>query len=281
MSKGFDGRDVSYRIRHTDSNQRCTGNRDEILHLLRGRMEREHRCLAFRWASGYGKSYTIAAGKYKPVVMKHLYDSYKLYDMIPHYNKSVMIYTLDPKWEAGDIDTGILKFLDIWLYRQWFKPYQSDIEFGRYVAKTTLLWWKKESPKPSHDEINHFHKSLCHDLTNGMFESMSPRVRNYLKTYYLNIEKKTSKKRTLAAFNKSYIVQPTFQSFFIVMERTHGLIERPFRADDIGNIPVHLVCTRCNNQAYSRGASSDDLGPCCTIQTTMEAAIRFIMDLGI
>ncbi|ESU17293.1 hypothetical protein FGSG_10557 [Fusarium graminearum PH-1] len=114
--------------------------------------------MAIRAVMGDPVSFNMDGGKYTHIVLNDESDAETLDDMSLYYNKSVPIYILDPNEEADDIGTGILKFLDIWLYRQWFKPYESDINFGRYIARTTLLRWEKTSQKPSLDDINHFHE---------------------------------------------------------------------------------------------------------------------------
>ncbi|CAF3617435.1 unnamed protein product [Fusarium graminearum] len=237
--------------------------------------------MANRAVMGDPVSFNMDGGKYNHIALNDESDAETLDDMSLYYNKSVPIYILDPNEEADDIGTGILKFLDIWLYRQWFKPYESDINFGRYIARTTLLRWEKTSQKPSLDDINHFHEGLCYDLTGGMFNGFPSELLDHLKTNYLDTQKGTfeTKEDILAAFNKTFVVQPTFWSFFIVMEQTHGLTEGPFRADDIGNIAVSLVCTNCCNPSHSRESPSYATGPCCSTRTTLKAAIRFIMDL--
>ncbi|EYB33354.1 hypothetical protein FG05_10557 [Fusarium graminearum] len=220
--------------------------------------------MAIRAVMGDPVSFNMDGGKYNHIVLNDESDAETLDDMSLYYNKSVPIYILDPNEEADDIGTGILKFLDIWLYRQ-----------------TTLLRWEKTSQKPSLDDINHFHEGLCYDLTGGMFNGFPSELLDHLKTNYLDTQKGTfeTKEDILAAFNKTFVVQPTFWSFFIVMEQTNGLTEGPFRADDIGNIAVSLVCTNCCNPSHSRESPSYATGPCCSTRTTLKAAIRFIMDL--
>ncbi|KAF5228858.1 hypothetical protein FAUST_10832 [Fusarium austroamericanum] len=192
-----------------------------------------------------------------------------------------MLYILDPSREANCIRDGILKFVDIWMYRQWFEPYKSDIDFERYIARTTLLRWKKDSQKPSLNEINKFHKGLCHDLTDGMLRDMPSESVDYLKRRHLDTQNGTfeTEEDIIAAFKEIYVVQPTLPSFFIVMQNTHGFKEGPFSADDVGSIPVHIVCTECRNEFHNRETPSDTLGPCCSIQTTLKSAIHFITNL--
>ncbi|OBS29571.1 hypothetical protein FPOA_03509 [Fusarium poae] len=280
MAKRHDGRDVSQRVRPTVHNGPFT-DRDQILHQLRGLKEREHRVEALKSISSDAHFFRSTGKMYKPLTKENLSAYYKVYSMVPCYNKSIMIYTLDPKREADCIGTGILKFLDIWMYRQWFKPYESDIDFGRYVAKTFLLQWKEESQKPTLDDINNFHKGLCHDLKGAMFKDMPLETIEDLKKHHLSRLKGPflTQEDILTAFHQSYVLQPTFQSFFIVLQRTNGFTDGPFRADDVGNIPVLLVCTVCHNQFHCGEKFNDTLGPCCSMQTTMKTAIGFIMHL--
>ncbi|EKJ67619.1 hypothetical protein FPSE_12200 [Fusarium pseudograminearum CS3096] len=279
-SPRHDGRDLLHRV-YRNSTYVPFADKDDILHQIRGRKEEYHRYKAALSAWCDAKSFTINGGNYNFVLKKDMSHRDKLFDMIPCYNKSVMLYILDPNREANCYCDGILKFLDIWMYRQWFEPYKSDIDFERYIARTTLLRWKKDAQKPSLEEINKFHKGLCHDLTDGMLRDMPSESVDYLKKRHLDTQNGTfeTEEDIIATFKDVYVVQPTFRSFFIVMQHTQGFKEGPFRAGDVGDIPVYLVCTECHNEFHDRETYSDIMGPCCSIHTTLKAAIRFIMNL--
>ncbi|KAM0228288.1 hypothetical protein ACHAPO_010832 [Fusarium lateritium] len=277
--KGYDGRDLVHRIAHTGWDV-PHADRDQILHQIRGKKEGEHRDETKLSLLNNTVFSDITGGKYEPFQLDNkavlLID--QLRNMVHYYNKSAMIYYVD---KPGHSNGDILKFVDIWLYRHWFEPYKSDIDFGRYIAKTTSFYLGTDRPKPSLDDLKHYHKRLCHDLTGGNFRNPSSSVLEILKTEYLYTlrDPLLTKEDIITAFNQSYILQSTFESFFIVMQGVHEFTEGPFRADDVGNIPVYLVCTDCHDRFHSRDESKDTIGPCCSIQTTFKAAIRFIMNL--
>jgi hypothetical protein len=175
-----------------------------------------------------------------------------------------------------------LKFLDIWLYRQWFTPYDSDIEFGRYIAKTVRL--KRESGKITLGEIKDIHEDLCQNLAGAVSNDLPSELVEILAKYFLPRQEEgfTSVEHTIAAFNTFYRLEPSFKAFLIVWDRTFGFEDGHFEADDIGKMPVHLICTneRLNNRGFFEKLVRDKTSILRNASfATFKSAIQFIMDL--
>ncbi|RBR26080.1 uncharacterized protein FIESC28_01108 [Fusarium coffeatum] len=226
-------------------------DRDEIIRYLRGLKEAEHRLSTIQSTLCHPLRYHHKGENYKPTTWNVGGGSSWLHKLVFCYNKSVMIYVLDRKQEAKCVRNGILRYLDIWLYRQSFEPYQSQIEFGCHIAATSNVWWKEGRSKPTMEE---------------------PELLQSLPSVYLGKGHGplSTKEEILAAFNQSCILQPTFQSLFIVMDGPCGRPEGPFRPGDIGDLPVHLVNTDCHHPEHKDAY--------CQIRTTFNVAIKFVRE---
>ncbi|KAJ4014692.1 hypothetical protein NW752_007463 [Fusarium irregulare] len=248
-------------------------NRDEILHYLRGLKEEQHRLSAIQSTLCHPLRYYHQGEDYKPTTWEVGEGSSWLHKLVFCYNKSVMIYVLDQKQEAKCVRNGILRYLDIWLYRQSFEPYQSQTEFGCHIAATSDVWWKASRSKPTIEEIFRWHQGLCRDLNDGyVMRHLPPELLQSLPNVYLGKGHGplSTKEEILAAFNQSHILQPTFQSLFIVMDGPCGKPDGPFRPGDIGDLPVYLVNTACHHPEHKDSY--------CQIKTTFDVAIQFVKE---
>lgn len=214
--------------------------------------------------------------------------------IIDCHNKSTAIYLFDPQRQASHLVNGIWKFVDIWLYRQWFRPYESDIEHGRYVAKSMSLVWDAETGKPTITDLVAFHTNLCQDLSNDIFTRLPPEV---LDTKLIAGSKAVEKwpsgrEDLLATLSQRYVLQPLFQAVFIVMDQTLGPTEGPLTSNDIGDIPVSLMLTGCTKglsgpisfdslyrNGYVLSALSNSASTVDGVRVTLKNAIQFIIDL--
>ncbi|KAL4724585.1 hypothetical protein ACLX1H_008027 [Fusarium chlamydosporum] len=288
-STTFDARGILHDVYRTVSDGPFE-DRDDILHQLRGLKEYIHRGAALD-SILFPMPCRLSNGKYRPMIWKPGKETDRqwgwLERIIDCHNKSVAIYSLDPDEHASHLGNGILKFLDIWLYRQWFTPYESVIEFGRYIAKTVRL--KREPGKITLDEILDIHESLCQNLAGAVSNDLPPELVEILAKYFLPRQEEgfTSVEHTIAAFNTFYRLEPSLKAFFIVLDPTFGFEDGPFEADDIGNMPVRLVCTNegLKNRVFLERFVRDEnsilrnASSAFSVETTFKSAYQFIMDL--
>lgn len=271
ISMRSDARDLHHHVKTKSSGP--YNNRDEMLHYLRGLKEEQHRLSATDAILCRQLRFRHVDKGYKPTVWKGIDYCGVLERTRMCYNKSVMIYILDPKNEAGHLGDGILRCLDIWLYRQSFQPYQSQTDFGCHIARTSNIWWEEGRSKPTIDEIFRVHKGLCLDLNNGeTMKQLPPELLEPLRRFDLGKGHGPllTREQILTAFNRSYILQPTFQTLFIVFDGPCGKPEGPFRPGDIGDLPVYLVNTACHHPEHKDSY--------CQIKTTFNVAIQFIKE---
>ncbi|KAJ4123173.1 hypothetical protein NW768_009701 [Fusarium equiseti] len=122
------------------------------------------------------------------------------------------------------------------------------------------------------EEIHRWHNGLCQDLSEGkVMKDLPPLLLDYHLRPCLGNQHGalSTREDVLAAFRKSHILQPTFQSFFIVLDQATRSDDGPFKADDIGSLPVYLVKTECTHPEH--------VNSICKIQTTFKMAIQFVM----
>ncbi|EEU41306.1 uncharacterized protein NECHADRAFT_83239 [Fusarium vanettenii 77-13-4] len=273
--------------------------RKEILHQLRGIKEKSHRVAVLECFSRKPSRFRLRAGEQNPVswsfgqtlqsrgwAVRHILD---------YHNKSTAIYLLDPQRQGSDLLNGIWKFVDIWLYRQWFKPYETDIEYGRYVGKSISLGWDTDTARPTLTDIAGFHTNLCQDLSADIFSRLPDdllEVRGLSSPTNASEKWQDGKGDRLVALSRRYILQPLFKAVFIVLDQTMGPTEGPLTPNDIGDIPVSLVRTGCteglsspisfdaihHDQRVFLGFGNSD-GTIDSVQTTLKAAIQFIIGL--
>ncbi|KAJ4247521.1 hypothetical protein NW762_013198 [Fusarium torreyae] len=280
----------------------CKGpyqDRDQILHQLRGLKEEKHRKHVLRNFAREPSRWKLSSEQQNQVFWTFGETAQSRYStlesIIDCHNKSTAIYLFDPQRQAEHLQNGILKFLDVWLYRKWFKPYQSDIEHGRYIAKSMCLRADKDAAKPTIKRIAEFHMGLCQDLSADPFGRLPLEFLESLSIQNFSValtEFNGGEKELLAALGRMYILQPLFKAVFIVLDETLGPTEGPFSADDINNIPVSLVHTG-STEGLSAPISFDVLhdngdvlpGPhnldrtVSNVRTTFKAALQFILDL--
>ncbi|RSL52422.1 hypothetical protein CEP53_008098 [Fusarium sp. AF-6] len=282
FSQTQDRRDARYVIHMTRRRLRlgaCQGpykTRTEILHQLRGIKEKTHRMAALECFSRVPSCFRLRAGEQNPVSWSfgqtRQSRGWTVRHILDYHNKSTAIYLLDPQRQGSDLLNGIWKFVDIWLYRQWFKPYKTDIEYGRYVAKSVSLGWGTDTARPTLTDIAGLNTNLCQELSADVLRRLPD---DLLYSTKASEKWQDSKDELLVAFSQRYILQPLFKAVFIVLDQTLGPTEGPLTSDDIGNIPVSLVRTGCTEGLSGRNSE----GTIDSVQTTLKTAIQFIIGL--
>ncbi|KAH6891497.1 hypothetical protein B0T10DRAFT_512022 [Thelonectria olida] len=274
-------------------------DRDQILHQLRGMKEKRHRQRVLENFAREPSCWRLACGQQNQALWAFGQTPQSKYSalqrIIDCHNKSTAIYLLDPQQQGAHLRNGIWKFIDVWLYRQWFKPYESHIDHGRYLAKSMSLVWDKDTAEPTLTDVADFHMNLCQDLSADPFRRLPHEFLEALPiSRSLAAEKvwNGGREELLAALGRVYILQPLFKAVFIVLDQTLGPTEGPFDAQDIGNFSVSLVQTGCT-KGLSGPISFDVLyrngdvlpGPnklgstVCSVRTTFKAGVQFILDL--
>ncbi|KAF9773840.1 hypothetical protein IL306_008247 [Fusarium sp. DS 682] len=270
-------------------------DREEILHQLRGLKEKQHReniCILF---ARLPLHWNLPVGQDEPDWdLKHRYCG--LEHLIDCHNKSTAIYLFDPEKKGSDLHRGgVLYSVDVWLYRQWFEPYESDIEYARYIAKPITLGLEPGATEPALTDINDFHQKLIHGLSPNALRCIpSGMLQNLLISSFPPPSEQADEKTEdlFAALSKHHVLKPLFKSLFIVLHQTQVRRTDPFTAEEIDNLPVSLVQTG-STEGLSKPISFHSLhrgghvlsdretlhSSVCSVRTTLKPAIKFIMDL--
>ncbi|KAF4334794.1 hypothetical protein FBEOM_11361 [Fusarium beomiforme] len=154
-------------------------NRDEILHQLRGVKEKKHQENMYILFARLPLHWNLPVIKDDPDWdLKHL--DYGLEHLVYCRNKSVAIFLFDAASEGADLHiVGVLYSIDVWLYHQWFKPYESDIEHGHYIAKSIPLGLELGATDLTLAIISHFHQKLVHSLSpSSLRDILSGKLQN-------------------------------------------------------------------------------------------------------
>ncbi|PTB67409.1 hypothetical protein BBK36DRAFT_1167806 [Trichoderma citrinoviride] len=227
--------------------------REEKLWYLRTHLEGEHR----------GHQFLMCAWRtYDPPIELPLprIPGYQFQDI---YNKSVPIYILKGHWWLAGI-------LDNYIYRRWFKPYRSEIEYGRFITKFIGLRDTDTPCAATLQRIVSLNGAVC------------AQIHELRKEYDRVIAGESARRLDIVKDHHHYVLQPLFQALLLVLNPTdwHGE-----DSSSIGRIPVILVRTGVEDGLSepitfeSIVDKTDGYVGENAIRTTVETAIGFVMDL--
>ncbi|KAI0008462.1 hypothetical protein F4779DRAFT_586939 [Xylariaceae sp. FL0662B] len=239
--------------------------KDEILWLLRTELEGDHR-------------HKIHLG----AIRLHYLPSVRDVDHLPEMdilefldtcNKSVPVYILrGPQWRLfGQV-------LHNYIYRRWFRPYQSEIECQRFICKfITPCGLPDESP-PSQSTID----SLL-ALNSAICAEVRARRQDYDKQIALGGED-VARRLYWVRDNRLHVLQPLFQALLIIVcsEDYHNEDSKT-----VGRLPVFLVRTGIEDGLSApitfetiADKIDGDAGEAENIvKTTLETAVDFVISL--
>ncbi|KAL6868029.1 hypothetical protein J3F83DRAFT_738968 [Trichoderma novae-zelandiae] len=227
--------------------------REEKLWYLRTLLEGDHR----------GHQFLMSAWRtYEPPIDESLprIQSYEFKDLC---NKSVPIYILQGHWWLAGI---LLNYI----YRRWFKPYRSEIEYERFITKFIALR-DTDAPSPAIlQSIVSMNKAIHAEISERRLE------------YDREIAAGTARFSDTVVDHQHYVLQPLFQALLLVLD------PRGWNGEDsssIGRIPVILVRTGVEDglsEPITFEPILDKIDGYIgenAIRTTVETAIGFVMDL--
>ncbi|MBE3045754.1 hypothetical protein IMZ48_25050 [Candidatus Bathyarchaeota archaeon] len=111
--------------------ERLPLQRHEILHRLRAELEGRHRELIHRYSTRYQFLYEPRIDQLDDLPQMGLGQA------DDSCNKTAPIYI----YSTADLNPTQLLLIALhnWLYRKWFRPYKSEIEWGQFIAKVMRL----------------------------------------------------------------------------------------------------------------------------------------------
>lgn len=287
-------------------------SKEEVLHHLRGEREMEHRGRiqhdfdyhAFCWNSKpTQRPCTDKKACFRRARTLKNRVSYS-HDFFQLSNKSVPLYVLtssrlgEHQTNLSKVHVCLQKSLCCYLYDKWFRPYQSDIDFNQFITKIIVpmdLECHDSIPSAAMvDDIVEINKELVNYLSTAKEEVIKGFERHIAERRdqppVPGLANHSRKARDLAPSSgrvlHHYSVPALFKSLGIILCTEAWEKTGP---SDIGSTSVCIFLTGMENSGLSAPITFDSIeekaqvvlqdGPRKAVQTTLDTAIDFIMEL--
>lgn len=246
--------------------------RQEILHQIRGEQESRHRQRV--WMQSVRTPLTPDGDKIASRLPEIEVD-----DVADFCNKTLPLYIFPVPTSKAHLANGqglLLIVVHNYIYRKWFRPYRSEIEWDRFITKVIVPPRQVDS---------------CDPLTSvHIATSMNARICAQIKARLSSTPRPVE--QHMAAEHEEYIdtdvykLQSLFHAVAIIIrgEDYSNLIQ------DIGQLPVSIVLTGLQDpenplsapitfehiasKVHAYNGTPDQVA-----RTTLETAIEFVMDL--
>ncbi|KAI1733502.1 hypothetical protein F4680DRAFT_399035 [Xylaria scruposa] len=186
--------------------------------------------------------------------------------------------------------------LEAWLWRQWFRPYSTDIEAGRTFMKIFAAKYDIKDYKSSEaqlDDLINVHCNVCEQSERlrdiACLEAgpdLLPLMKGPLRgPHWGNLNAREAKDE---CWRHTLLIQPLFRAMFMVLMRPDTIMPTPRGIKWIADIPVRLILTGITEglsapisfeeiREYSKGTPYKPGDQ--TITTTLDVATKFILRL--
>lgn len=183
-------------------------------------------------------------------------------------NKSVPLYALvDDRWHLLAIT------LHNYIYRRWFRPYRSELEYDQFICKLIKLFPHNVGPEPIIESILSFNKRLPEQVEacRPVYDAAEPGTSDPAGTGLW-----------LLKDHQNYQIRPLFRALLIFVDPKNYHLED---STTVGDMRVTLVRTGIEEglsapipfhtiQQYAETVDSPDV-----VTTTLRAAIDFVIAL--
>ncbi|KAI0183608.1 hypothetical protein EV127DRAFT_489483 [Xylaria flabelliformis] len=209
------------------------------------------------------------------------------------FNTTIGLYILDD-WQQFPYNRALA--LEAWLWRQWFRPYSTDIEAERTFVQIFAAKYDEKGYRGSEaqlDDLISVHCNVCEQSERlrdiACLEAgpdLLPLMNGPLRgPHWGHINARVAKDEY---WRHTLLMQPLFRAIFMVLTPPDTTIPRPRGIKWIADVQVRLILTGITEglsapisleeiREYSKGApymSGDQ-----TIITTLEVATKFILRL--
>lgn len=240
--------------------------REELLWDFRTSEESAHRSMIWRFSEVF---YCMPSARdVKANLPLHL----SVDDYYEICNKSVPVYINNcSKWQQVHI------VLHNYIYRRWFRPYRSEIDYNRFICK---FIFPQELPD---DEVSSSPSNIRSLI--GINMAICNEVKS-LRTSYMEYRAlghtRLSDDITGIPNTRHHVLQPLFRALFILVpgEQYNNQDSRT-----VGELPVYLVRTGVE-EGLSAPITFDlittaisHIEPGCVVQVTLQTAIDFVIYL--
>lgn len=282
-------------------------SKTELLHHLRTEREREHRVriqhgfdhYPFCWSS---KDTQAPCPDLRARLRRagQLPNPNEMDDLFELFNKTVPLYIVtSPHQHDNRAHPCLQKALGCYLYDKWFRPYESDIDFNQFIAKIIVpIDLECRGPRPSAALVHEIANMHQHIVDYG--KAGQGRIVHYMeKTHHAAARKRkhspsgwwdTWRSREYdtspSRIKNHYSMSALFESLGIILCTEAWNETGP---SEIGQTPVCIFLTGNKTSPLSAPITFDSiedkiqgvlqLGPRKTIQTTLDDAVDFILNL--
>ncbi|KAI3391471.1 hypothetical protein diail_7335 [Diaporthe ilicicola] len=287
-------------------------SKEEVLHYLRAKRESQHRCGiqhgfkydSFCWNSKPTQRPCLdKKARFRRARTVERYISYTD-DFFELSNKSVPLYVLtssrlgERQWNLSKVHACLLTSLCCYLFDKWFRPYHSDIDFNQFIAKIIVpMDLECRDTRPSaamvgdiaeiNGEVVNYLEAIKRKLVEGVETHCAKEKHQRPEPGFTNY---SWEDRDLAASPGRvmchYSVPALFKSLGVILCTEAWNKTGP---SEIGNTSVCMFLTGMENSGLSAPITFDSiedkiqavlqLGPKKAVQTTLDTAIDFIMEL--
>ncbi|QPH03758.1 hypothetical protein C2857_000129 [Epichloe festucae Fl1] len=187
-------------------------------------------------------------------------------------NKTAPIYCL-----PGSFDDHVRLVIQNYMYRRWFRPYRSELGWGRFLCKfINPVGLDKENAAPSTSTLKSL---LC--LNQSICETVTAQRTQYKQQLASGVGPFDE----VVQDHEFYVLQPLFQAIMIVVSVA---FYRKEDSSSVGRLPVYLVRTGLEDN-LSAPITFDAISEKIIshlhglgtggVMVTLETAIDFVMDL--
>ncbi|KAH7122126.1 hypothetical protein B0J13DRAFT_628784 [Dactylonectria estremocensis] len=270
--------------------------RHQILHFLRGMQEKCHQFNTWEqsafWKIMHGQGATGLNDPDGPLKMS-------AFEADQCCNRTAPFYILRDnrrsRWE--ELSEPFLTLLHTYIYRRWFRPYRSEIDYGQFLAKFIVnkpITLPDQACLPSKETVDlviRYNARLCARIIDAQ-ESTKALKKFDEEEQYSHLYGTASHfiDRSTAAIIRDqdfFILQPLFRAIAIAIQ------EPDFRFDDqeFGSVSVTIIRTGVEDDLSAPinfNTISDDSikgklfgpeGTVSAVQTDLDTAVTFLMVL--
>lgn len=282
--------------------------RHEVLHFLRGNLEARHR----EATTSNARLYTFCVSTTNldlterefnqngPSVHRNAAERSR--DLC---NTSIPVYLLATPNKGGGGLIGTLRLaLSNFIYRKWFQPYKTEIEFDRslvqFIRPIDMQCMATRPPVSIFDTLTYLNKDICNHIEKTKNEAVR-KIHEYLEvtsdiqmtgTEWDKDERARRAKIIREEFSdeaeslqQCYCIQHLFRAIFLVVCGHNYMGEG---SGAIGKMPVFIAVTG-EQEGLSAPITFDSIrdkidavinrGPRMVVQTTLETAAEFLVNL--
>ncbi|KAH9902100.1 hypothetical protein F4778DRAFT_770881 [Xylariomycetidae sp. FL2044] len=196
-----------------------------------------------------------------------------LMDLHDTCNKSVPVYIL-----AGFKPLILRMVLHNYIYRRWFRPYRSEIEWDQFFCRFTVVWGFPKEARLSHSTtapLIQLNKDMCAATDKARLKYDKILETGESHRYY---------SQPALEQTKFYILQPLFKAIMILVSSWDYQLED---SGSISTLPTYLVLTGITDglsapitfESISDKIDTDVCDSPGTVRTTLETAVDFVKAL--